>query len=115
MQEKTETIKEFLLEGEKEESFLISDVAKHGCSGGTISELIYYNNTIKFHDKHEEEIWKEIDYACECVGYSPLQWINQLNGGKSVDSIKTLKNLLAWWICEAKANEIIHQDREEVA
>ena len=115
MQEKTETIKEFLLEGEKEESFLISDVAKHGCSGGTISELIYYDDTVKFHDKHEEEIWKEIDYACECVGYSPLQWINQLNGGKSVGSIKTLKNLLAWWICEAKANEIIHQDREEVA
>ena len=41
---------------EKEESFLISDVAKHGCSGGTISELIYYDDTVKFHDKHEEEI-----------------------------------------------------------
>ena len=40
-----ETIREFLLKGEKQGSFLISDVANHGCSGGTISELIYYNDT----------------------------------------------------------------------
>ena len=46
-----ETIREFLLRGEKEERFLISDVAEHGCSGGTISELIYYDDTVKFHDE----------------------------------------------------------------
>ena len=33
-----ETVEKFLLKGEKEERFLISDVATHGCSGGTISE-----------------------------------------------------------------------------
>ncbi len=47
-----ETIREFLLRGEKEERFLISDVAKHGCSGGTINQLIYYDDTVKFHDEH---------------------------------------------------------------
>ena len=37
----TQTIREFLLKGEKEKSFLISDIAKHGCGGGTVGELIY--------------------------------------------------------------------------
>ena len=54
----TETIKEFLLKGEKEEDFLISDIAKHGCGCGTVSELIYYNDINKFYDKHHEEYGK---------------------------------------------------------
>ena len=74
----TQTIREFLLKGEKEERFLISDVATHGCSGGTISELIYYDDTAKFHDKHEDEIWDELitmseefhDWLDQC----PVQW-----------------------------------------
>ena len=41
---KNETVEEYLLKGEKEERFLISDIATHGCSGGTISELIYYED-----------------------------------------------------------------------
>ena len=107
------SVKEYLLKGEKEERFLIKDVADHGCSGGTISELIYYEDTVKFHDEHEDEIWSEIQYACDCTGEYPLQWVQHLNGGKEVDSIKTLKNLLSWWICEVKAQEIVYQDREQ--
>ena len=131
------SVKEYLLKGEKEERFLIKDVADHGCSGGTISELIYYedcnkfydkhheeiwdevteliyyDDTEKFHDEHEDEIWSEIQYACDCTGEYPLQWVQHLNGGKDVDSIKTLKNLLSWWICEVKAQEIVYQDREQ--
>ena len=55
-----ETVAEFLLRGEKEERFLITDVATHGCSGGTISELIYYEDTVKFYNDHEYEIWHEL-------------------------------------------------------
>ena len=51
-----ETVTEFLLRGEKEERFMITDVATHGCSGGTISELIYYEDTVKFYNEHEYEI-----------------------------------------------------------
>ena len=56
-------IKEWLRKGEKEDVFLISDIAKHGCSGG-VSGLIYYRETRAFHDEHEEEIWDLVaEYA----------------------------------------------------
>ena len=41
------TINSWLLQGQKEEQFLISDIAKHGCAGG-IGGLIYYNETASF-------------------------------------------------------------------
>ena len=105
----TQTIKEFLLEGEKEESFLISDISKHGCSGGTISELIYYDDTVKFHDNHQEEIWDELNNQADDYGYSVLEFIDLLNGGKAVSSMTTLKNLLSWWICEIVAHKIEYE------
>ena len=74
-----ETIREFLLRGEKEKRFLISDVANHGCSGGTISELIYYDDTAKFHDKHEDEIWDELITMSEDFGNSQLELIASFN------------------------------------
>ena len=59
-------IKEWLLAEEKEEgngSTLIKDTANHGCQGG-VPGLIYYNETVAFHDEHEEEIWQLLeDYA----------------------------------------------------
>ena len=103
----TQTIREFLLEGEKEERFLISDVATHGCSGGTISELIYYDDTAKFHDKHEDEIWDELITMSEDFGNSPLELIASFNGGEEVSSMTSLKNLLSWWVCETIARRIM--------
>ncbi len=49
-------IKDWLLKEEKEEVFLVSDISKHGCSGG-VCGIIYYNETVRFHDEHEKEIW----------------------------------------------------------
>ena len=110
---KKETIREFLLKGEKEERFLISDVAEHGCSGGTISELIYYNDTVKFHDKNELEIWDELNTMSEDFGNSPLELIASFNGGDQVYDLRTLKNLLSWWVCEVIANRIMNEREDD--
>ena len=109
---KKETIREFLLKGEKEERFLISDVAEHGCSGGTISELIYYNDTAKFHDKHEAEIWDELNNLSLDLGEWPISVIKGMNGSKHIDSLGQLKNLLSWWVCEVIAQRIM-DEREQ--
>ena len=110
---KKETIREFLLKGEKEERFLISDVAEHGGSGGTISELIYYNDTVKFHDKNELEIWDELNTMSEDFGNSTLELIASFNGGDQVDDLRTLKNLLSWWVCEVIANRIMNEREDD--
>ena len=55
---KMPSIKECLAEYEKQDIGLISDIAKHGCSGGVSLVLYYYDETTAFHDQHEEEIWQ---------------------------------------------------------
>ena len=96
---KKETIKEFLLRGEKQGSFLISDVATHGCSGGTISELIYYYDTVKFYNDHEEEIWDELSNMAEDLGETIPFMISNFRGCKNVSDPKTFKNHLKMIYC----------------
>ena len=110
---KKETIREFLLRGEKEERFLISDVATHGCSGGTISELIYYDDTVKFYDKHEAEIWDELNNTAEDLGETIPFMISNFRGCKNVSSAETFKNLLSWWVCEVIAQRIINEREDD--
>ena len=109
-----ETIKEFLLKGEKEESFLISDIAKNGCSGGTISSLIYYDDTVKFHDKYEDEIWEELKTQAEDQGVTIPFLISDFSYSyiKMISDIKTFKNCLSWWVCEVIAQRI-QSERED--
>ena len=108
-----ETIRKFLLRGEKEERFLITDVATHGCSGGTISELIYYDDTAKFHDKHEAEIWDELNNLSLDLGEFPIEVIKGMRGSKHIDSIGQLKNLLSWWVCESISQRIMDEREDD--
>ncbi len=107
-----ETVAEFLLRGEKEERFLITDVATHGCSGGTISDLIYYEDTVKFYNEHEYEIWHELLKTADDLGETIPFMISNFRGCKNVSDPKTFKNLLAWWICEHIAARI-SDERED--
>ena len=108
-----ETVAEFLLRGEKEERFLISDVATHGCSGGTISDLIYYEDTVKFYNDHEAEIWEELSNMAEDLNQSIPFMISNFRGCKNIDNAKTFKNFLTWWICEKIAQRISNEREDE--
>ena len=103
-------IKEFLLKGEKEELFLIRDISKHGCGGGTISELIYYNDINKFYDKHHEEIWEELE---EIGGLKDL--INGTNRNTEPSSDAHFKCLLTWIAVEGVACHILNEREEKKA
>ena len=84
-----------------QERSTIKDTAQHGCSGGTISELIYYADTSAFYDKYKDEIWRRLgDNANDLGEDSILHFIAKFNGAKDVASALQLKNLLAWWAAE---------------
>ena len=101
-------IKDWLLKEEKEEVFLVSDISKHGCSGG-VCGIIYYNETVRFHDEHEKEIWDLLyDYAQD-EGVKLADKIAQVS--KDAGSLTQLKNQLVWWAVEVRAHEIC-SDRE---
>jgi len=79
----------------------IRDTAEHGCSGGTIGELIYYADTSAFYEKYKEEIWQRLSDMADDLGCdSILHLIVTFNGAKEVGSHLQLKNLLAWWAAE---------------
>ena len=79
----------------------IKDTAEHGCSGGTISELIYYADTAAFYDKYQDEIWRRLYDMAQDMGHeSILHLIATFRGADSVGSPLQFKNLLAWWAAE---------------
>ena len=84
-----------------QERSTIRDTAEHGCSGGTISELIYYADTSAFYEKYQDEIWRRLGDMADDLGEdSILHLIATFNGAKDVGSPLQLKNLLAWWAAE---------------
>ena len=96
---KQDSILDWLLETQDKST--IKDTAEHGCSGGTISELIYYADTSAFYEKYCDEIWRRLndmaqDMDCESI----LHLITTFNGVSNVGSPLQLKNLLAWWAAE---------------
>ena len=97
-------IKDWLIEGEKDESFLISDIAKHGCAGG-IGGLIYYNETTAFYDDHEDEVWQELSDAADAAGI--LNGLMLYNICKDPSSLRTLKNDLVWFAVEVCAQRLM--------
>ena len=104
-------IQEWLLDKEKEEgegSTLIKDVSHHGCSGG-VPGLIYYNETVKFHDDHEEEIWEMLEDYADGEGLKLVDKMAQVC--KDAGSLRQLKNALVWWAVEVRAQELL-QARE---
>ena len=104
-------IKEWLLAKEKEEgrgSTLVKDVANNGCQGG-VPGLIYYNETVAFHDEHEEEIWQLLEDYADNEGLKLVDKMAQVC--KDAGSLRQLKNGLVWWAVEARAQELL-QARE---
>jgi hypothetical protein len=97
-------IKDWLAQGEKDESFLISDIAKHGCSGG-VPGLTYYNETAAFYDAHEDEVWQELTDAADAAGIA--NGLMLYNICKDPSSLRILKNDLVWFAVEVCAQRLM--------
>ena len=96
---KQDSILDWLLDNQEKST--IRETAEHGCSGGTISELIYYADTEAFYKKYKEEIWDRLEDQKDDMGYeSILHLIQTFYGSKDVGSELQLRNPLAWWACE---------------
>ena len=100
-----DTITTDLFKGQKEERFLIKDIATHGCSGG-VSGLTYYTETIAFYDKHKKEIWDMLYDLSEDSGFSIPFLMSDFDGARNVSDHDTFKNFLVWWAVTQKAREI---------
>ena len=99
-------IKQWLRDGEKEERFLIKDIATHGCSGA-VTGIIYYYETTKFHAAHEQEIWDLLYQYAQDAGEKLMDYIAAIPIMKDVGSHAQFVNALVWWAVEVRAQEIL--------
>ena len=97
-------IKEWLYQQEAADALLIKDVAEHGCSGG-VGGLIYYRETVQFHDDHEEEIWDLLYDHARDEGLKLMDLVARI--AKDAGSITQLQNQLVWYAVEVRAQEIL--------
>ena len=82
----------------------IEDVLNYGCIGGSVNELIYYSDTLKFYDDYKEEINDLINQ----LGIE----ITTLNGFDSSDILcleTNNQNLLAWFGFEVTLSQLYEQ------
>ena len=108
---KQDSIKDWILNNLDEGQ--VAEVVLHGCSGGVVSELIYYADSCAFYKKYKEEIWQRLwDSWSDFGGDSVLHFIATFNGADDVGSDDQFRNLLAWWACEDVCREVI-ADKED--
>jgi|SRR5690625_2082249 len=75
---------------DEEAKVLLQDIAQYGCMSGVVGDMIYYSQTHEFFDTHYEEIEElrsEYDF--------------------NVEPYDDLKNKLAWFAYEVRANELL--------
>ena len=100
---KMPSITECLVEYEKQELGLISDIAQHGCKGG-VSGLTYYAETESFHEHHQEEIWQLVQEQADEAGIQKGNML--LHISRDPGSLTQLVNDLVWWAVEVRAQEL---------
>ncbi len=97
------SIKECLVEYEKQDIGLINDIAKHGCSGG-VAGITYYTETTSFHDHHQEEIWQLVRDHSDEAGLKNGEFLQHIS--QDPTSLTGLVNDLVWWAVKVRAEEL---------
>lgn len=70
------------------------DVTRHGMASG-FGDLIYYHDTVKFYNKHEQAILAVLTHEAEGRDYpSIFHFLADTNG--TADSPTTMKNHMVW-------------------
>lgn len=102
---KTASIEAFLLENYIDQ---LEDIANHGCSGGTISELIYHYDIDAFYAEHKTQI----DAIVEDVFYEfyegqPEKWFeNAKRCGFDIVNLDDARRFYTYLAVEVKAQEL---------
>ena len=85
----------------------IDDLLQHGCISGMVGELIYYDDTTKFYNRHKAEIGALLS---ELIADTDLS-VNELFGDRweaedplALDTHN--QNLLAWFAFEETARHL---------
>ena len=82
------------------------EIVEHGCISGVANQHIYYNQTIEFFDKYEDEI---IEYIADTLGSQ----FNEELWSKNPCNITGYKNDTVWTFVELVASVVVEEEEEE--
>ena len=82
------------------------EIVDHGCQSGVCTEHIYYGDTIKFFDTHEDEI---VEYVTDAFEIDTLVAIFR----QAEASLKHYKNYLVWTFIELVASYVVDEYEEQ--
>ena len=83
------------------------EIVNHGCQSGVCSQHIYYGDTIKFFDTHEDEI---TEFIKDSVGTQVLGDTLYHNDG----NLDHYKNDLTWMFIELVAMQVVDDYEDAV-
>lgn len=106
-------VQDIINDSEDVKSFL-SDLFEHGCVSGMVSELIYYEDTVAFYEKHQQEILSLVTDYCNETGITPNQLSKQWDDEDIFVMEDTNKNILAWFAFESVARDLAERDGIEI-
>ena len=78
----------------------MEEIVTHGCQSGVCSQHIYYGDTIKFYDNHEDEM---LDYFTD--NYDTDFLVNLFKDADA--SLNCYKNAVTWAYIEAISMDVI--------
>ena len=87
------------------------DLMQNGCVSGMVSELIYYSDTTKFYEKHQERINEMLKDLMWEIGADNLAGIfgDKFDSEDPLCLETTNQNLLAWFAFEETARSLANE------
>ena len=89
----------------------LRDISTHGCISGTIGELVYTSDCLRFYAKYEEKIWESVSHFLEMTGQTLGQFLDSF--AVEVGDYYTLKVKLAWFAVEESAYRLLNRFETE--
>jgi len=94
---------------------VLKDLAYGGCASGTIGELIYYTDTIRFYKRHKKEIQALLRETEQDCGVSHQEMFGDKWDRDDIFAEDTNnQNLLAWFGFEETAINLADRNNIEV-
>lgn len=84
---------------------VFKDLFHGGCSSGIVGHLIYYDDTVAFYRKHEEDIWNLACDEADAQGENVFAFLARC-GHDTPSDPDTVMNFLAWFGFEEAARRL---------
>jgi hypothetical protein len=99
MQDNSQTFYQWMQEQYDSEE--LSEIARHGCSSGCASGLIYYQETSAIYDRFADELHDKVTEYHSMTGSFPEFII------ENFATSAVFKNAMVWFVAELYADELI--------